>query len=181
MSDTIAITKTTRNSSESGASAGNSSPLKLSFERTADYALVKHVITHPKIWPHAVDDFACSPEQWEPTQSELVWYVLVKDGAEVLGLFMLVQENAICWKVHTCLLPTAWGQRAKLAAREGVQWVWTNTPCLRLVTDVPEYNTLALRFAHMGGMTQFGVNLKSYMKSGRLQDVILLGISKEAA
>lgn len=151
----------------------------MTFERSTDYQLIKTIITHPRIWEHATDDFGPKPEDWQPPQSELVWYVLAKDGAEVLGLFMLVQENAVCWKVHTCLLPTAWGKRARQAAREGAQWVFENSKCLRLITDVPEYNTLALRFAHMGGMTQFGVNPKSYQKNNILQDVYMLGISKE--
>lgn len=151
----------------------------MTFERTTDYMLIKAIITHPRIWEHATDDFSPSVEDWQPAQSELVWYVLVKDGDEVLGLFMLVHENAICWKVHTCLLPSAWGKRARQAAREGSQWVFQNSKCKRLITDVPEYNVLALRFATIGGMTQFGVNPKSYQKNGVLHDVYMLGISKE--
>jgi RimJ/RimL family protein N-acetyltransferase len=98
-----------------------------------------------------------------------------------LGLFMLVPENAICWKVHTCLLPLAWGKKAKKAARQGIEWVWKNMPAMRLVTDVPAYNRQASIFARWAGMTQYGLNPKSYQKNGKLMDVILLGISKPEA
>lgn len=150
----------------------------MTFERTFNWETVKAIMTHPKIWPHITDDFAVKVEVFEPITHPSAWYVLVKDGEELLGLFALYPENHICWKVHTCLLPNAWGKRAKQAAREGVQWVFNNTECLRLITDVPEYNALALRFANMGGMEPFGVNHKSYQKDGKLHDVTMLGISK---
>lgn len=153
----------------------------MTFERTVDYDLVRKIVTHPKIWPHVSDDFSGKPEDFNPIQHEAAFYLLVKEEREVLGVFALYPKNRICWEVHTCLLPTSWGQRAKQAARDAMQWVFRNTECLRLITDVPEYNTLALRFAHMAGMTQFGVNPKSYMKNGILHDVTMLGISKQEA
>lgn len=153
----------------------------MTFERTADYGLIKSVITHPAIWAHATDDYGQNPGEWEPAQSDLIWYVAVKENEELLGLFMLVPENHICWKVHTCLLPNAWGRRAKQAAKHGIEWVWANTECLRIVTDVPKYNRQASLFARWAGMSEFGVNPKSYMKNGELQDVTMLGISKPEA
>ena len=153
----------------------------MTFERTNDYCLVKQIITHPKIWPHVSDDFSPKVEVYEPIQHEAAWYVLVKDGQELLGLFALYPENRICWKVHTCLLPNSWGRRSKQAAREGVQWIFNNTECKRIITDVPEYNTLAYRFAEIGGMSQFGINHKSFQKDGKLHDVFMLGISKQEA
>lgn len=153
----------------------------MKFERSTDWELIKSVMTHPKIWPHITDDFAVKVEAFEPINHESAWYVLVKDGEELLGLFALYPENRVCWKVHTCLLPNAWGRRARQAAREGVKWVFDNTECLRLITDVPEYNILAYRFAQMGGMVEFGKNPRSYMKNGQLQNVFMLGVSKEAA
>lgn len=150
----------------------------MTFERTTDYHLIKWVVTHPAIWKDVSDDFSPAPEQWEPIQSGLIWYLLVKDGEDLLGLFMLAPENTICWKVHTCLLPIARGRRAKEAAEQGIQWIWENTNCLRIITDVPKYNRQASLFARWSGMTEFGVNEKSYMKSSILHDQIMLGVSK---
>lgn len=151
------------------------------FERSTDYGLIKGIITHPAIWNHASDDFSPTANEWEPHKSALIWYVLVKDGEDLLGLFMLVPENTICWKVHTCLLPIARGSKAKQAAEQGIHWVWANTPCLRLITDVPKYNRQASLFSRWAGMAEFGVNPKSYKKNGELQDVMMLGISKPEA
>jgi RimJ/RimL family protein N-acetyltransferase len=150
----------------------------VTFERSRDWDLIKSIVTHPKVYPHVSDDFSPSPGFWEPIESEQVWYVTVRDGCELLGLWAFIPENHICWKVHTCLLPIAYGQRAARAAKEMARWVWENTPCLRLITDVPAYNLLAHRFAERAGMVEFGVNPASYQKNGVLYDQIMLGMSR---
>lgn len=150
----------------------------MTFERSRDWELIKRIVTHPKVYPFISDDFSASRDQWEPIKDESIWYVVVRDGEEALGLWAFIPENAICWKVHTCLLPAAWGAKARKAAEELAPWLWANTPCLRVITDVPEDNRLAFHFALVVGMKEFGVNPKSYMKHGRLHDQIMLGISR---
>jgi RimJ/RimL family protein N-acetyltransferase len=148
------------------------------FERSEDWELIKKIVTHRRVYPAVSDDFSPPADKWEPVKHAEAWYVIARDGEETLGLWALFPDNRICWKVHTCLLPKAYGERAKIAVREAIAWVWANTPCLRVVTDVPEYNRLALKFALDAGLTQFGLNPKAYMKDGKLHDVIMLGISK---
>lgn len=150
----------------------------MKFERTFDYELIRSIITHPQIYPAIADDFSPKAGDYKPIESDGVWYVLVRDGDEVLGLWIFIPENGVTWKVHTCLLPTAWGSRAKVAAVQMAEWVWKNTPCKRIVTDVPEYNRLALFFALKAGMTRYGLNPKSYQKDGTLMGQVLLGLSK---
>jgi RimJ/RimL family protein N-acetyltransferase len=152
--------------------------MEMQFDRSWDWQLIKGVVTHPRVYPHISDDFCPPAEQWEPNRHESIWYVVVRDGGELLGLWMFVPHNAICWEIHTCLLPSAWGRRAREAAQQGWAWLWANSSCVRVITDVPECNRLALRFARAAGMTQYGLNPKSYMKNGQLHDVILLGISR---
>lgn len=164
--------------SQNGNSALLSSAGFASFERTKDYELVKTIATHPRIYAHISDDFSPAVENYEPMRDESVWYVIVKQGAELLGMFAFVPENAICWKVHTCLLPKAWGLRARQAGRGVIQWIFENTPCLRIITDVPFYNQLALNFAVDCGLIAYGVNRGSYMKFGKLHDQVVLGVSK---
>lgn len=150
----------------------------ISFERTFDWALIKQIFTHPRIWPHITDDGSPTAADYEPPQHEAIWYVLAKDGMTVLGIWMLVPENMACWKIHTCLLPGAWGHLGHEAALLLPMWIWEHTQCQRIITDVPDDNRLALRFAKQAGMEQFGVNPRSYMKNKTLHDVIMLGISK---
>jgi len=150
----------------------------MTFERTTDYELIKKIVSHPKVYPYVSDDHSPAPQDWKPIENDVVWYVLVKDGGEILGMWIFIPETQVCWKVHTCLLPNAYGERARKAAKLMAQWIWENTTCLRIVTDVPKYNRLAYHFARAAGMQEFGLNPRSYMKSGILHDQILLGMSK---
>lgn len=150
----------------------------ISVARTHDWPLVKSIVTHPKVYPHISDDFSPRPENWEPLAVDAVWHLLLEDGEEVLGVFILVPESQIMCKVHTCILPNAYGERALRAARAATEWVWANSPCLRVITDVPEFNSLALRFSKAAGMLEYGRNPESFMKRGKLWTQICLGMSK---
>lgn len=151
---------------------------ELTFERSEDWALIKRIATHPRIYPSISDDFSPKREEWEPFKGDEIWYLVARDNGEVLGMFALIQSNKICWQVHTCMLPSSWGELALRAAKEATEWVWKNSPCLRLITEVPAYNRIALHFAKSAGMTEYGVNPTSYMHAGKLWDVTLLGVSK---
>ena len=153
-------------------------PQEVTFERTQDYGLVKEIATHPMIYPAISPDGSPEPEDWQPLQSDLVWYVLVKDEGELLGMFALAPQNPVCWEIHTCLLPKAWGSKAREAGKEIAEWIFQNTPCLRIVTNVPEYNRLAFKLAIECGLIRYGYNPASYMKDGKLHDQIMLGVSK---
>jgi len=133
---------------------------------------------HPKLYDPGADDFAPARDRWTPREDESIWYVLACNDGELLGLFALAPQNAICWEIHTRLLPASWGAIAAAAARAVIPWIWENTPCRRLVTVCPEYNRLAIRFARRAGLEQYGINPDSWQKDGRLFAQVLLGISK---
>ena len=149
----------------------------ITLRRTDDYELIRGVMTHPAVYPHISDD-GCPPvEEFRPSESESLWYVVAEDAGELLGLWLLVPLNSICWEIHTCLLPCAYGPRGQAAAKEMAAWIWANTPCRRLVTTVPKPNQLALRFAVRAGMQEYGRNPASFLKNGVLHDQVLLGMS----
>lgn len=147
-------------------------------ERTFDLPLVRATMTHRRIYPHVSDDGSPSADDFSPIDSPLVYYLAMDDG-EHLGIFMLYPHNTVCFEVHTCLLPKAWGEKARQCTREGMHWMFENTSCRRIITNIPEYNRLALKLALDSGMSRFGTNPKSFMKNGTLYDQIMLGISKE--
>lgn len=153
----------------------------ITFARSQDYDLIRRILTHPRIWPYISDDGSPPVEQYQPVQHSAVWYVIVRDvrddGEDLLGLWVFTPENYVCWEVHTALLPAAWGPKGQLAARMLPAWIWENTHCRRIVTNVPSTNRLALHFAYKAGMKIFGVNRSSFMKNGVLCDQICLGIS----
>ena len=145
----------------------------------ADEALISSTIRHPRIWPSVSDDGCPPPEEFTPQFSESVIYLGMFDADEFHGFFMLHRHNAICWEVHTCLLPSAWGRLSTFFAAECIDWIFSETDCRRLITNVPVGNVLAKRLAMSVGMTEFGLNPRSFLKNGEAIDQIMLGISKE--
>lgn len=154
----------------------------MTFVRTYNYELARTIMTHSaRIYRAISDDCSPSIEHFKPFEHESLWYVLViSDGGELLGLFLFVPQNAICFSVHTCLLPKAWGPLAKQAGRGVAEWMWENSICHRIVTEVPENNKLALQYAQDCGMTIYGRNPQSILKGGKLMSQVLLGISRPA-
>jgi hypothetical protein len=154
------------------------------LERTKDEDLITKVVAHPKVYPWVSEDGSPKAEDWKPEASnDRIFYVLVKEAGIILGLFAIIPENSVCYQIHTCLLPCSYGMLAKQAAKEIVDWVWRNIPeCKRLVGQVPAFNRLALKYGFESfKMTQYGKNPKSFLKRGKLHDVILLGISRPGA
>lgn len=151
----------------------------LTFERTSDFDLVRSIMTHPRVYPHITDD-GCPPvEEFHPSEDRMLWYILVRNAGKPVGLWLFVPTNAVCWEVHTCLLPEAWGDVGREAAKRMAEWIWQYTACRRIITNVPECNRLALRFAKAAGMLEFGRNEASFLKNGRLHAQIMLGLTKE--
>lgn len=150
------------------------------FTRTKDESLIHSIATHPQIWPTLADDLVSDPKDWKPVLHDGIWYVLASDQEGICGLFIFFPENSVCWQVHICMLPRAWGSAAR-ALRESFYWLWTETNCIRITGSVPVWNASAIHCALRAGMKPFGVNQHSSLKNDRLHHQLLLGISKRAA
>ncbi len=150
----------------------------MTVDRTFDYELARSIITDPYIYDHVSDDNSPSAKEFQPVQSELMWYLIVRDEEEVLGCFLFVPQNSVCFEVHTCILPNALGSRAREAAQMAKEWMFTHSPAERIVTNVPETNILALKFAKAAGLKEYGLNPRSFLKHGLLLDQTMLGVSK---
>jgi hypothetical protein len=140
--------------------------------------LIRNIVTSPRVYPWVSDDYSPAPTDWKPIDNAHTKYFAVRNTADVVGLLILIPQSAVCWKVHVCMLPEGYGAPARDAMREMFAWVWHNTPCVRIIGEVPEHHRKAARFAVRSGMKQFAVNPKSWIKNGVLQDLILFGISK---
>jgi len=144
----------------------------MNVERIFDRDYITSIVTHKKCWDACSDDGACDPLLYFPCLDASFHWLKVEDH----GLFMYVPHNLITYEVHT-LLPNAHGKAVECALAAG-NWMFENTPCQRIVTNVPSFNRLALALSLKVGMKKYGLNEKSYMKNGIAYDEILLGISK---
>ena len=145
------------------------------LERTVDYELVRLIMTHPRMYPFLADDFCPAPEDFHPNESPAVVYLLVFDGADPLGCFVTHPINALLWEVHACLLPHAWGRRAREAGKAYLAWLWEFTGARKVVGFIPASNPLMLRYARGLGLTEVGRLTQCYQRAFQLYDLIILG------
>jgi hypothetical protein len=153
----------------------------IKIERMQDEGKILATLRHPRIFPHISDDGCPDSAALSVVLSDAMHYLGAYRDSEYHGLFLAHPHNLILWEVHTCLLPTIWGPDAKDAAKACARWLWSNTPCKRIITCIPEGNRLAARLAALSGMRRYGINPKSIQKNGRLVDQELWGMDKEQA
>lgn len=150
----------------------------IEVHRTYDLVAVRELMRHPRIYSNSVDDGCPSPEKLVLSGDSRFIYLLVRNNQEVLGFFILVPYNLVCYGFHASFLPSAWGPPAFTAGLMFLSWVWLNTPAWRLTAEIPAFNSLALRYARRLGLTRYGVNPHSFLKGGKLYDQVLMGASR---
>lgn len=148
----------------------------IAFARTSDLSLVRSLISgDARVWDAATDDGSPSREDFTPNDHPAIWYVVGRDGAEIISLYTLIPVNAVCWELHvTRFFPRA-GAEALLALQA---WAFRNVPgCRRILATVTAANRLGLRALRCAGFIEYGRNPGAFLKHGQLHDLILLGVS----
>lgn len=149
----------------------------MKLERTHDMEVVSAILAHPSIAPHIHDD---GVPDFKPVDHEgFHWMLVTLDDGTVGGVFLVHATNSFCYEMHTCLLPLMWGSKAREAANLLGDWLFHETACEKVITKVPAYNRLALRFAKGGGLIEEGNNRASFKRNGIMHDQIILGITKQ--
>ena len=150
----------------------------MTFERSTDYALLSALIRDPRLYPFLSDDFSPPAADASAIEHDALWYIVAHEGTDLVGFWMFVPQNAICWEFHTVMPLDRRAHRALWELIGPGGWLWSHTDCLRAVTNVPTYNRIAHRFGLRAGLTEYGRNPDSFMKNGKLHGQILLGASK---
>lgn len=152
--------------------------IAITISRSRDYAAIRKLATHPRIFPAISDDFTANPEQWRPIESELVTYLLATDEEGPFGVGIFIPDTWACWKAHMAFLPRSYGNQAQTSFKRMLGWMWQNTSAKRIVGEIERGHLLAIRFARGAGFAIYGINRKSFLKGGVLCDRVCLGISK---
>jgi RimJ/RimL family protein N-acetyltransferase len=146
--------------------------------RSRDYAAIRKLALHPRIFPSISDDYTNDRESWKPTESELLIYLLAKDDQGIFGFAAFIPQTHVQYGAHMAFLPRSYGNLALTAFKEMLAWMWRETKARRLVGEVPRNNHLGIRFARRAGFEFYGINKRSTLRGGRLLDQVCLGISK---
>jgi RimJ/RimL family protein N-acetyltransferase len=148
--------------------------------RTYDYALVKRILTEPKVWAALGDDAKPARADFQPVESEELIYLVAWEGGNPLGMFLLIQRNSVHAETHFAMLPAVWGQSRDIG-KAFLEWIWRNTSFERLTGNILERNRLAIAYAKSIGCQPYAVNLNSIRRGGKLQNEVLVGISRPNA
>jgi RimJ/RimL family protein N-acetyltransferase len=150
---------------------------KIEVFRSEDFAKIRELCSHARIFPHISDDFT-DKKNFPLPSGDAIRYLLCRDDEGVFGFVIFMATNYACWEAHVGFLPRSYGSQALRAFKAAISWMWANTRARRVTGAVIRENALALRFARKAGFEIFGVNKKAYLKGGKLHDQICLGISK---
>lgn len=145
-------------------------------KETTDAALIRRAIV--RNWRWVADDASGKPEDFQPALGPGLHYVLIEDERP-RAVFFYHRRNGITFEVHTCPFHGLRGPRAIEAARLSLAWIFDNTDCRKVVTQVPFDNPLAHAFAKRAGMADEGVNRASFLKNGAVMSQHMLGVTEE--
>lgn len=129
-------------------------------------------------WVPSTDDGSPSKELSFPLMEESNYWLEVKDQEITMGVFLFSPQNFVCYEIHSMLLPASRG-KGVACGKVAADWIFSNTPCSRVVASIPSFNKIAAAAAKRGGMKQFGINENSFLKNGVLYDQTLFGITKK--
>lgn len=148
----------------------------LKVERTYDYKTIRELALDPHVYKHVSDDYS-SRDSWQVPEGAQYVYLLASDDSHALGFAAFLPRNRVMCEAHICFLPRAYGERAQMAFRAMLDWVWRNTQYKRIVGEIPISNRRALAFVRKAGVEAYGINKASKMRNGILEDQVALGIS----
>jgi hypothetical protein len=145
-----------------------------------DIEAVNGVVKHPDVY--GPDDYeGRGPAEEMKTEGLLIcpppFHVLIDDTNSFVSIFM--PENSVMWVGHLCSLPEIRGKTTVSIAKAMIQWMFKNTPCMKIVGYTPVTNRRAVAFTRMMGMVKEGLLKKAHMLNGELGDIYVSGICKE--
>ncbi len=146
--------------------------------RSRDYAALRTLAVHPRIFPQITDDFTQDPKEWKPQPNEAIMHLLAKDERGLFGFGVFIPRTHIQYEAHMGFLPRSYGQLALASFKEMFRWMWANTQARRIVGEIVRENKLAIRFTRRAGCEVYGINPKSFLRGGKLRDQFCVGISK---
>jgi hypothetical protein len=141
--------------------------------------IVDDIVQEPAVFDMLVDDHSQGFKGQSVGASFLSGpYTMLNPAPGVL--FMLSPRTLTMFELHTMIKQEARGKSALQAARRAAEWVFKNTTCEKLITNVPTFNKPALAFALRFGFKREGLCTKSFRRDGKLYDQHLLGLEKGA-
>jgi len=139
--------------------------------------LIKEILTSPEIYAVISDDAAPDPKKFKPDVHKSI-HIIVYDDKTPIGLVIYTKKTSIEYLCHYQILPGHRGEDAFIGAQKCIEWLWKNTPALKLTAEVPTKYKNVLDFGFKLGFVKEGINKFSYRSDNKIYDKIHLGLIK---
>lgn len=142
------------------------------LEQTTDADFIRKSVVNARVWPWVQD--GGNPADYVPVLAADVIYLRNGDA----GVFAFKRINQITWECHSFM---ATGRGADDAGKAAIKWMFERTEAQKLMCLIPSGTRHAVAFARRVGFREEGRLQNAALRNRRLQDLILLGVSKWAA
>lgn len=153
----------------------------LSIERFRSVGDLTRIMRHPDVWPWITDDGTPEwtaamriPEAW---MESCIYAVCVE--REPVGFALFEPRSAAMAEFHGALLPGWRGAVGLRLARMAIARFWQDSGADKLVAMCPAMNRAAQRVNAAIGFMREGLLTAAYRRNGRLEDLIVFGMSRE--
>ena len=140
---------------------------------------VNYILGHESVYPHIIDDFSDKTQRYNLGDIFINLsgvYVLMPDEC---SLFIFTPLNGVLYHGHMQCLPEARGKEFLKSARLAIDYMFSKTPCLKIIGFTPTKNRGAILMALRVGFKKEGILTKSFLWGGELYDQVITGLSKE--
>lgn len=152
----------------------------ISVERTYDKELIRKILTEPRIWDCIAEDGEHSG-LFEVDLNKNIFLALIHRRV-CIGIYVLHAFNGCTLQIHANMRP----EYRKLFATESgeriLDWFRDNSPekYTKLMAYIPTLYPHVYHFTINRGFKDEGLLTKSYRKKGKLHDIHILGLERDA-
>jgi RimJ/RimL family protein N-acetyltransferase len=155
--------------------------MRLRHATTDDVDFLISLYTDQDIAQYLVDDNVGVPprEFFEAAiNTDIIYCVIVEEGETKAGVFLFLPQNITTYELQTAFIKEYRGKFAMEAGYAIRHWFFTNTKAQKCIANIPRGNYRCKTLAKHMGFVQEGINRKSFLHNGVLQDQYLFGLCK---
>lgn len=146
--------------------------------RSKDYKLINEILNDPELFETIAEDCEVKCGELETVESDNVYYLLPMTPDGPAGVFIVHPDSGASYKIHANILKKYRKEYSETACNDVVQWLWKNTGINKLNCDIPVIYPNVIHRAKASGFVEEGIRTHSYLKNGKVLDVMLLGLQR---
>lgn len=144
--------------------------------RTFDVDLIKSVMFRPDVFATVAED-GCTEDDLVINVNSECWLKVEADG-QLIGVYNYHVINSTTVQIHPAIFPEYRGKLALQSGKLALLWLVENSNYQKVICAIPDIYRNVILFAMQCGLVKEGNNRRSYLKSGKIHDMIWLGITR---